>query len=246
MQKTTIFALPIALILCLTSLSLVAAAPSPSPSPSPSPASIDEITSNLKERLQETLSSTVSADMATSVGYIGTVKDVVSDTLVMDTKDGRKNVTTTSAIITRTPGNRVIKLDNVQIGDSVIAIGTPSAEDELAAKSILVSSSPITPPAKTSGYGVIQAIARGSLTISNPGSGDTTTISVDSDTVVKTTTALLTLKSLSVGDTLVYTADLDKNNAQTATIIMQIASAIPSPLASPEQSEGGSPSGKKK
>ncbi len=246
MKKKALFAATIALTVVILAPIPVSFAASPTPTPdatASNSATINEITDNLKQRLQETIQNASSSATATAVAYIGSVKDVVNDTIVMDTKDGRKNIAVGSdTTIVRTPGQRTIKIDNVQIGDSAIAIGTPSAEDELAGTRIVVSTDPITPPAKTSGYGTITKIARGSLSLFVPGQSDPVVVGVDGNTIIKTPSDLLTLKDLALGDTIVYTADLDKNNNQTATIIMQISTASPTP--SPETS--ASPAAKKK
>ena len=240
MKKKALFAATIALTIAILTPAPVSFAASPSPSPDGSAsgsASINEITDNLRTRLQETIQNASDSATATTVAYIGSVKDVVNDTIVMDTKDGRKNIAVGGdTTIVRTHGQRTIKIDNVQIGDSAIAIGTPSAEDELAGTRIVVSANPITPPAKTSGYGTIQGISRGVLTLFVPGQSDPVVVETDGNTVVKTPSDLLTLKDLALGDTIIYTADLDKNNNQTATIIMQIATPSPTPSPTPSAS----------
>jgi hypothetical protein len=129
----------------------------------------DEATDNLKKRLQESLDS-VGDDprvvpQFTPRGYIGVVKDVIKDTVIMQDKDGKKDLKLQSdTTILRTPGNVIIKPENIRIDDYVIAIGYPEGADILTARRLILSVDPIRPPAKVSGLGTISKIGKNTLT----------------------------------------------------------------------------------
>jgi len=71
---------------------IFAASPSPSPTITPSPASDKEVTDNLKKRLQESLELKETENTQKARAYIGTVKDVIKDTIIIEDKDGKKDI----------------------------------------------------------------------------------------------------------------------------------------------------------
>jgi len=185
-------------------------------------AETDEVTDNLKRRLQESLTATDSGSESplSLRGYIGVVKDIIDTTIILEDKDGKKDVRLAEdANILRSPGNATIKATNINIGDAIIAIGTPEKDDILTGRRLIVSSSAFAAPAKTSSLGVIAKITKSSLTLTI---GDKDQIvSINSKTVFKSPAGSIELSDLAVGDTIIYTATLD-DDTQTATIVMRI------------------------
>ena len=189
----------------------------------------DPVTENLKKRLQESLQPSPSPSPALSQfrAYVGTVKDVIGTTIVVDHKDGKKDVKIEdSTTILRAPGNTAIKSTNINIGDSIIAIGIPDTDEILLGKRLIVSSTQIAAPAKITAIGTVKALAKSTLTLSI---GDLDKkIFVTSKTVYKSPAGPIELADVTVGDTVIYNATLDDDDlpageaGQTATILMRI------------------------
>lgn len=224
MQKKHLFIPFIALTLLLSTLPRTfAASPSPSPKslPSPSPISSEEVTENLKKRLQESLGPD-SSELSTAKarGYIGIVKDVIKDTIILEDKDGKKDVKIQDdTTLIRSPAGTTIKPENIRIDDYIIAIGYPGTDGILQGKRIIVSADPIKPPAKTSGLGTIVKISKTSLTLKVDGQDQI--MDLAAKTIIKSAQGTLEQSDLSVGDTMIYTATIDKNDDSTATILMR-------------------------
>lgn len=192
-----------------------------SPAPSLEPNTINEVTDNLKKRLQESLDDPDSAPTVPYKAYVGVVKDVIKDTLIVEDKDGKKDVRImTDTTILRTPGNAPIKSDNIRIDDHIIAIGNPTDDEIMNGKRLIVSVNPITPPTKTTGIGSLTAITKNSLTL-RVGEQDQD-VYFTTKTIAKTPSGTIELSDLEIGDTLIYTATVDSDNDLTATILMKI------------------------
>jgi hypothetical protein len=249
MQQKTIFTLGIALILTISSLSnsslgALAASPSPTPSLSPTPTPISEetVTENLKKRLQETISGEdkVEPDLVQYKSFVGVIRDVIKNTLVIEDKDGKKNVMILSdASIVRSPGNATIKAESIRIEDYVIAIGTLRESDELESVRVIVSTEPLTTVVKKAEAGKISKLTTTTLTIIPLNGSENKTITLNAKTSLKSSLGeSLETKELSVGDAVIYTA-IESKNALTATSIMRIGFADPSatltPAPSPEE-----------
>lgn len=209
-------------IITLTLIS-PAYAVSPTPTPSTEPASIDQVTENLKKRLQDTQETKEATPTASARAYIGTVKDVIKDTLIMQDKDGKKDVKLVEGTtILRSPGNTVIQADNIRIDDYIIAIGYPDGDDILTGRRLIVSVDPIKPPAKVSGLGTIAKIGKNSLTLKL--SDKDQLLATTTKTIIKSAFGTIEFSELAVGDTLIYTAMVD-NDDHTATVIMRTQTA---------------------
>lgn len=228
MQKKHLFIPFIVLSLLLSPLSYLltptsAASPKPSPtvSPSPSPVSTEQATENLKKRLQESLDLENSTNPSKLKSYVGVVKDVIKDTVIMEDKDGKKDVKLQdNTVIVRSPAGTTIKPENIRIDDYIIAIGYQSDEDILLGKRLIVSAEPIKPPAKTSGLGVITKLGKNSLTLKLADKDQLVTTTTK--TIIKSSSGVMEFSDLSVGDTLIYTATIGDEDALTATVIMRV------------------------
>ncbi len=241
MQQKRLFIPFIAVSLFLstaTSLlsSISAASPSPLPSISPKPTvqpepvDINEVTENLKKRLQDSVDTpTPSPSNTTARAYIGVVKDIIKDTVIIEDKDGKKDIKLEDGTaILRSPGNAVIKSDSIRIDDSIIAIGQLK-DDVLMGQRLIVSTEAIKPPAKSSGIGTILKINKADLLLKV---GDNeTTILYNAKTTLKSAAGTIEFSDLQVDDTLIYTAVSDAlpaqagKDKQTATVIMRIGSS---------------------
>ncbi len=228
MQKKTIIIPLIALTLTLTSLSLHktarAATSSPSATPTSTEADLGEITENLKKRLQDSLAGEAPPSIGTARAYIGIVKDVIKDTLIIEDKDGKKDVKLDGQTnILRTPGNATIKAENIRIDDYIIAIGYPQETDILLGKRLIVSVDPIKPPTKNTGLGTISKITKSSLTLTKDDTEQVLTTTAK--TIYKSTVATIEPTDLAVGDKIIYTALVDSDTKLTATVLMRVQTA---------------------
>lgn len=195
-------------------------------SPSPSPSNTDEtITENIKKRLQESLSDEETTPSITSArAYIGVVKDVIKDTVIVQDKDGKKDIKLeTDTNIIRSPGNAVIKAEDIRLGDYIIAIGYPSGDETLTGRRLIVSIDPIKAPGKTSGLGTISKIGKASITLKLQDKDQV--VDITGKTIYKSAVGTIELADLSIGDTLIYTATTDANDELTATILMRTGTA---------------------
>lgn len=184
----------------------------------------DEVTTNLKKRLQESLQTESSPSPTIQLrAYIGTIKDLIGNNLVINSKDGKQDIRIEdNTTILRSPGNTTIKPDSINIGDSIIAIGYPSDEDTLTGRRLIVSANPIESPAKVTAMGVIKKIDKTSLTLALNDRDQK--ILVNSKTILKSPAGPIELADLELGDTLIYTATLS-NSVETATILMRVKTA---------------------
>jgi RNase P/RNase MRP subunit p29 len=210
------------------------------------------VTENLKNRLKETINEVTADDASSTVGYIGQVKDIVKNTLVVEDKSGKRNVIVDdNTHIIRSPGNAAIKLENVKIGDSVIAMGVPDTANntETQGKRIIVSDTPFNPPDKIVGLATVTKLTSSSIGLVSPTDSKSVTLAVTSKTVVKTPNETLDFTNLQVNDLVIYSALVDSkdSNKVTATVIMKIKGQGPSaatPVVSPSPSVKASPSPK--
>lgn len=238
MQKKSILALLIALVSLYslsTSLHLTAFAASPSPTPSNSTDA--EATENIKKRLQETIEETNTSLLPLNnyKSFVGVIRDVIKDTLILEDKDGKKNIKLASgSAILRSPGNATIKADSIRIDDYAIAIGNLIEDDELESVRLIVSATPLSLTNKQVNLVKITKLSSSTLTVVPVSGGETKSITLTTKSSLKTALGeSLDTKDLSVGDSILYTANLEKDKA-TVTTLMRIGFASPDSSASPE------------
>ena len=231
-MKETLSLVASSIISCLLILNLhsvVSAAsskPSPSPSVSPSPSPLatpteNEIAESLKERLKDSLTASPSALPKSEYrALIGVIKDVIQKTLIVETKDGKKQVTIgDDATIVRSPGNATIKQDSVRIDDYVIAMGTIKEDDVLSGRRVIVSTSPLTTTQKKTGYGQVTDIKGKVLTLSFE--DQEIALTSDADTIIKSKdSSSLSLTDIPMNSRIIYTAEVSKDTTLATTIML--------------------------
>ena len=226
MQKTHLFISLIALTLVITPVHAASTLPSPSLSPSPisTSASDKEITDNLKKKIAENLDKSKEVlTTSTARGYIGIVKDVIKDTVIIEDKDGKKDIKITKdTAILRSPGSTTIKSENIRIDDYIIAIGYPIDDETMTGKRLIVSADPIKAPDKSSAIGTISKIGKTSLTLKLADKDQT--VGITAKTIYKSSVGTIELSDLTIGDTVIYTATIDDPEV-TATIVMRTGTA---------------------
>lgn len=195
-----------------------------SPSPVATP-SINQVVDSLKERIKDGLStpnaSQATIDTTTYRAFVGIIKDVIQKTIILETKDGKKQVVVNDdTTLLRSPGNQTIKLENVRIDDYLIAIGTLKEEDILEGHRLITSSTPITDNTKLTGYGQITEIKGKALTLTS--SGDDQTITINDKTIIKSRDKSgLSIGDLPLNSRVIYTAEKD-DDTTIATVLMLI------------------------
>lgn len=195
----------------------------------------DEVTENLKERLKSAVGGPNAINevksQTTLKGYIGTVTDIIQNTIILEDKEGKKSVRIDDdSTLVRSPGSSDIKLDSVRIDDSIIVIGDPTGldEDEIAGKRIIVSATALTPPDKLSGLGVITSIDRYSYTLDTKNMDQPVELFFTGKTTYKSPSSALDFSDISEGDEILFTAVKDKDDDWSATIVLQLKPASPS------------------
>ena len=190
------------------------------PSASLAPGDDQVITDNLKKRLQESLAGEESSPLSQARAYIGVVKDVIKDTVVMEDKDGKKDIKLSDeTTLLRSPGNAEIKSENIRIDDYIIAMGYPGEGDVFSGRRLIVSIDPLLISLKTSGMGTITKLSKSSLTLKTTDKEQV--IDLTSKTVIKSPVGTIEYSTLAIGDTLIYTATMDAKDNLTATILMR-------------------------
>ncbi|EKD79934.1 MAG: hypothetical protein ACD_40C00251G0003 [uncultured bacterium] len=184
----------------------------------------DAVTENLKRRLQESLQIETSPSPTIELrAYIGTIKDLIGNTLVINGKDGKQDIRIEDGtVILRSPGNTNIKQENINIGDYLIAIGYPGDGETLLGRRLIVSSSPIESPPKLTAMGTVKKMDKTSLTLSIDDNDQK--ILVNAKTTFKSPAGPIEFTDLELGDTLIYAATLS-DSTQTATILMRVKTA---------------------
>lgn len=240
MQKKHILS-PLFALIFLTSLLSPLTVAAVSPSPTPATSTDAEATENIKKRLQETINvDTPLLAINKYKSFVGIIRDVIKETLILEDKDGKKSIKIASgSAIVRSPGNANIKADSIRIDDYAIAIGTLVEDDELESVRLIVSTSPLSLTNKQVNLVKITKITNSTLTVIPVSSGESKTITLAPKSVLKTALGeSLDAKDLSIGDSIIYTANVDKDKA-TVTTLMRIGfaspDASPSPIASPNE-----------
>lgn len=238
MQKTHLFFISLTFTIFLTfQLSfgidhlVYAASPVPSvsskPTSSPEPASsasINEVTENLKKRLQDSIDEPVATPPSTIISYVGIVKDIIKDTIIIEDKDGKRDIKLKDDTkILRTPGNAAIKPENIRIDDYMIAIGYLGDDENLNGRRLIVSTAPIKPPTKTSDLGTIAKITKSSLIITV--AGEEQVLDITAKTIYKSSAGTIEYSDLAVDDTIIFTATINEEDERTATHVMRILSS---------------------
>lgn len=194
---------------------------------------INEVTTNLRERLKEALGNEEAAAEGPRA-YVGVIRDVIKNTIVVEDKDGEQSVMVGSDTeIVRSPGNSKITIDNIQIEDNVIAMGYPAEDDELLGKRLIVSVKPFSPPEKLSGLGKITDIGKYAFIIQTAVESKLE-VFFTKETEYKSPSASLEFEDVSVGDQVLFTAVKDKDGDWSATVLMQFKAVPPTPSASPK------------
>lgn len=198
------------------------------------------ITENLKKRLQETVSITKMEESTLSSykSFVGVIRDVIKDTLVIEDKDGEKSIRIASgSALLRNPGNKSIKIEDIRLEDYCIAIGNLDSSDpnEMESIRLIVSTTPLNSSYKTTGLATITKIGKTTLDTTPLGGGEVKTLSIDSDTTIKSPLGdALVLKDINVGDSVLYTATQEEKSI-VVTNLMRVGFAT-EPSSSPSKS----------
>ncbi len=190
------------------------------------------VTDNLKKRLQETI-KTAQENLITSsskpLAFVGSVEDIIQQTIKIHTpQDTIKYATLDeNTTIIRSPANRSIKLNDIQLDDKIIAMGYLKTDEEnsdtLIAKRIIVSQTLSFQLNKISGMARVKKINRYQLEIEpiDQTSDSPTNLKLNSKTIIKDHDQILSLKDLESDQTIIYIANTSSSKTNPlASIIM--------------------------
>ncbi|MEI6690892.1 MAG: hypothetical protein WCL07_04045 [bacterium] len=224
--SSVIFALLLLVVLSPSFIFHTLAVVTTSPSPIVTPTD-NQITETLKERLKVTLNNVEQTASPSAVpissyrAIVGVIKDVIQKTLIVETKDGKKQVVISdNTTLLRSPGNIPIKLENVRIDDYLIAMGTFKEDNVLEGRRLIASVSPLSTSSKVSGYGQIIEIKNKTITLNS--SGEDILLTLNEDVIIKSKDkSSLTIKDLTLNSRVIYTAEKNSQST-TATVLMII------------------------
>jgi len=193
------------------------------------------VTENLKKRLQETVATTKTQEPSLSAykSFVGVIRDVIKDTLIIEDKDGEKSIRIASgSALLRSPGNTTIKTEDLRLEDYCIAIGKLDSTDpsEMDSARLIVSTTPLSSSSKLTGLATITKIGKTTLDITPLGGGEIKILTLDSDTALKSPLGdALVLKDINIGDSVLYTA-IQEEKSIVVTNLMRVGFATePSP-----------------
>lgn len=195
------------------------------------------ITENIKKRLEK-VSGKID-DIVTEkkkLALIGTLESIANSTLTItgDSDISLASVSAETAFI-RNPGNDDIDLDEVAIGDFIIAMGYLNGSEVLEARRVIVSNEQPEPTTKKSAIGRIADLNLDDdeLILTQP-DGSTLTLSIDDDTDIKQDTngvqEIIDSQDLQADQQLivVYQPDEDEEESNNTVLLLVV---IPSQLA---------------
>jgi hypothetical protein len=124
---------------------------------SPSGVALDDITENVKKRIQEVVKDRSFLENSNpSTAYLGNLQTITNNTLSILTPEGiRLASTSASTVFIRLPGNRTIGVNDLSIDGYVAAIGESVADKVLDTKKVISQETAPQPPANKSFYGSV-------------------------------------------------------------------------------------------
>lgn len=128
----------------------------------------EEINQNIKDRLKKVAQEQDSlVSVRKKQAMIGELESLANDTLTIKTKDDIKLASVSAETdYVRNPGNKSADVDDVAIGDWVVAMGFVNGSEVLEARRVLLYSSSPEKLEKKSVFGTISNIDEESLTFS--------------------------------------------------------------------------------
>lgn len=174
-----------------TNATKLIASPSPSPSPSPSSnPSDDQTTQSIKDRITKIMEKRgdqvkgiIDQVGVTKRGFIGEVERVTDKTITVKNTKGSEILTLENDVIL-IKENKRISIDDIAVGDWVIAMGYVD-KGQFSLKKVVVSSASLMPPVYNTYLGSIQSIAKNQtqLEIMPRGATQAVTITLNKQTV---------------------------------------------------------------
>lgn len=149
------------------------------PTPTPTPAE------NIKQKVQERIDNL--ATESQKKAFWGTLKNITNATLIVDSTDGEKRIKTDSSTVFLTANKKAVKINDLEIGNFLIALGLWQENGTLDGKRIIVlPTAPKPAPVRNAYSGQTSKIDKGTkiLTITKPNQNLTTKIQVASSTII--------------------------------------------------------------
>lgn len=161
-------------LVALSSVFAVTTSPSPttkvSPSPTVAPPTDAQTTQNLKDRIDSVLKTRTdqvkgAIDEMTlhKRGFIGEVERVIEKTVTVKNKNGTEILTIDPTLVI-TKDNKKASIDDIAVGDWVIALGYANGQG-FTLKRLVVSSTTLMPKSYETVIGTAQAVTKTQLTL---------------------------------------------------------------------------------
>jgi hypothetical protein len=144
----------------------------------PTPAD-DEISPEIKEKVQERIEA-IQESGSRKAAYFGTITDVSNSTLTIDSEKGERKIKTDEETDLLGEKGQVIKLEDLEIDDFIIALGYLESDSYLLGKRISVlAEEPEPAEAREAVYGEVADISKEEEVISLSSLKNETTYEID-------------------------------------------------------------------
>lgn len=164
--------------------------------------------------IQAKVAQKVAEALSRPKAYIGTVTDIADSTIQIKTPESQIEQVAVGGTVTvaNTKGtnNKTVKLTDIAIGDSIVAMGYVNGNQVLDAQRILIIDPPTEPQISVSEANVT-AVSKASLTVSDIKKGGSDTITPDKNTDIESFSkgkeTKIKLSSITKGDLVIYVSD---------------------------------------
>lgn len=166
MKKFTIYNLQFTIMLITSFLFFMGRATAQEVSPEPSPSPDERIKQQVEERIEKVLST---AEEGQKRALVGILKSVANSTLTIEVQAGDFQAKVADDAIIVNENREEIKIDDLEIGSHIIAMGYFNSQNVLDAKRVVVTKA-FQVPETESVFGLVTDISEEEnvLTIKNP------------------------------------------------------------------------------
>jgi hypothetical protein len=118
---------------------------------------VQEIRQLVKEKVQEKLAEIKNREQKRA--YVGEISAITGSTITLETKRGTKNVLVNEETNIVGPQRKTLKVTDLKVGDTIIAMGTVDPDGVMTAKRIVVvPKPPKAPPLRRAVFGRVKEI----------------------------------------------------------------------------------------
>jgi hypothetical protein len=218
-------------------LAPVALAQTPSPEPTPTE---EEISPEIKEKVQERIEAIKESSLR-KAAYYGTLADVSNSTLTLEAKKGERRVKTDEETDLIGKKGQAIEVEDLEIGDFLIALGYLDENELLSAKRITVYAEPPEPAEpRYAAFGKVIDISseENVISLTNPVQEITYEIEITTKTTItkKVEDKMQEIKfgEIEVGD---FVAAIGTREKENGTITATVVHLLPGETEAAEEEE---------